>query len=133
MVNLSQGVNTFLAYHAQKNLINTLNESGIVPSKIMSLLSKESGGDYNVGCIPVDIQNYLGDKKRKLLQDGDAQGMYKYFIESQCKNPCFFYAIKVDENGCMGNCFWVDAKSRMAYQLIGQKRIDSLWWINQLI
>ncbi|KAL0005428.1 hypothetical protein SO802_012989 [Lithocarpus litseifolius] len=40
---------------AQKNLIDTLNESGIAPSKIMSVLSKEYGGDYNVGCIPVDI------------------------------------------------------------------------------
>ncbi|KAL4621485.1 hypothetical protein ACB092_06G231400 [Castanea dentata] len=93
---------------AQKNLIDTLNESGIAPSKIMSVLSKESGGDYNVGCIPVDIQNYL-----------DAQGMYKYFIESQCKNPGFVYAIEVDEYGCMGNCFWADARSRMAYQYFG--------------
>ncbi|XP_030958552.1 protein FAR1-RELATED SEQUENCE 5-like [Quercus lobata] len=61
--------------NAQRNLIDTLNETGIPPSKIMSVLSKESDGDYNVGCIPVDIQNYLGNKRRKLLQDGDAQGM----------------------------------------------------------
>ena len=67
---------------AQKNLIDSLNESGIAPSKIMSVLSKESGGDYNVGCIPVDIQKILGSKRRKLLQDGNVQGMYKYFIES---------------------------------------------------
>ena len=67
--------------NAQRNLIDTLNETGIPLSKIMSVLSKEFGGDYNVGCIPVDIQNYLGNKRRKLLQDGDAQGMYKYFIE----------------------------------------------------
>ena len=67
--------------NAQRNLIDTLNETGIPPSKIMSVLSKESGGDYNVGCILVDIQNYLGNKRRKLLQDGDAQGMYKYFIK----------------------------------------------------
>ena len=67
---------------AQKNLIDTLNESGIAPSKIVSVLSKEASGDYNVGCIPVDIQKILGSKRRKLLQDGDVQGMYKYFIES---------------------------------------------------
>ena len=74
---------------AQKNLIDTLNESGVPPRKIMSVLSKESGGDYNVGCISVDVQNYLGNKRRKLLEEGDAQRMYKYFIESQCKNPGF--------------------------------------------
>ena len=52
--------------------IDTLNQTGIPLSKIMSVLSKESDGDYNVGCIPVDIQNLLGNKRRKLLQDGDA-------------------------------------------------------------
>ena len=58
--------------NAQRNLKDTISETGISPSKIMSVLSKESSGDYNVGCIPVDIQNYLGNKRRKLLQDGDA-------------------------------------------------------------
>ena len=47
----------------QKNLIDTLNKLGIAPSKIMYVSSKESGGDYNVRCIPVDIQNYLGSKR----------------------------------------------------------------------
>ena len=89
----------------------------VIPlNKIMSVLSKESGGDYNVGCISVDIQNYLGNKRRKLLQDGDTQGTYKYFIELQCNILCFIYAVEVDENGCMGNYFWADARSRIAYQ-----------------
>lgn len=104
---------------AQKKLIDKLNESGVPPRKIMSVLSKEPGGDYNVGCIAVNVQNYVGNKRRKLLDDGDAQKMYNYFIESQCKNPGFVYAIQVDENGCMGNCFWADAKSRIAYQYFG--------------
>ena len=30
----------------------------------------------------------------------------------------FFYAIEVDEYG-WGNCFWADARSRMAYQYFG--------------
>ena len=89
--------------NAQRNLIDTLNETGIPPSKIMSVLSKKSDGDYNVGCIPVNIQNYLGNKRRKSLQNGDAQGMYKYFIKQQYKNPGFVYAVEVDENGCIGN------------------------------
>ena len=102
--------------NVQRNLIDTLNESSIPPSKIMSVLSKEFGGNYNVGCIPIDFQNYLGNKRIKLLQDRDAQGMYKYFIEHQCKNLSFVYAVEVDENGCKGNCFWADARLRIAYQ-----------------
>jgi len=104
---------------AQKNLIDTLNESGVPPRKIMSVLSKESGGDYNIGCIAKDVENYLGNRRRDLIGKGDAQRMYNYFLESQSKNPSFFFSIEVDENGCMGNCFWADARSRAAYQYFG--------------
>ncbi|OMO81532.1 hypothetical protein CCACVL1_12374 [Corchorus capsularis] len=105
--------------HAQKNLIDTLNEAGVPPRKIMSVLTKESGGDWNAGCVPIDVQNYLGSKRRKLLAQGDAQKLLHYFIQNQSKNPWFFYAIQVDENGHMGNCFWADARSRLAYRHFG--------------
>ncbi|XP_059440184.1 protein FAR1-RELATED SEQUENCE 5-like [Corylus avellana] len=104
---------------AQRSLIDTLNDSGVPPRKIMSVLSKECGGDYNIGCIGKDVENYLGNKRRVLIGKGDAQRMYNYFMESQCKNPSFFFSIEVDENGCMGNCFWADARSRAAYQYFG--------------
>jgi len=104
---------------AQKNLIDTLNESGVPPRKIMSVLSKESGGDYNVGCISKDVENYVSNKRRFRFEEGDAQKMYNYFLERQSQNPGFVYAIQVDENGCMGNCFWADARSRAAYQYFG--------------
>jgi hypothetical protein len=42
----------------KKNLINTLNESGVPPRKIMLVLSKEFADDHNVGCIAKDVQNY---------------------------------------------------------------------------
>ncbi|XP_059461898.1 protein FAR1-RELATED SEQUENCE 5-like [Corylus avellana] len=104
---------------AQKSLIDTLNKSGVPPRKIMSVLSEKSGGDYNVGCIAKDVQNYLGNRRRFLFGEGDAQKMYNYFLERQSKNPGFVYAIQVDENGYMGNCFWADARSRVAYQYFG--------------
>jgi hypothetical protein len=105
--------------HAQKNLINTLNESGVPPRKIMSMLSKESDGDYNVSCISKDVENYVSNRRRYRFEEGDAQKMYNYFLERQCQNAGFVYAIQVDENGCMGNCFWANARSRAAYQYFG--------------
>jgi hypothetical protein len=104
---------------AQKSLIDTLNESGVVPRKIISVLNKESGGDHNVGCIAKDVQNDLGIKRRFIFGERDAQKIYNYFFERQSKNPGFVYAIQVDENGCMSNCFWADARSRAAYQYFG--------------
>jgi hypothetical protein len=104
---------------AQKSLIDKLNDSGVAPRKIMSVLSKEVGGNHNVGCIAKDVQNYLSNKRRLIFGEGDAQKLYNYFLEKQIKNPSFVYAIQVDENGCMGNCFWADARSRAAYQYFG--------------
>ena len=43
---------------AQNNLINTLNKAGVPTRKIVSVLSQESGGHYNIGCTSVDVQNY---------------------------------------------------------------------------
>ncbi|XP_042988767.1 protein FAR1-RELATED SEQUENCE 5-like [Carya illinoinensis] len=85
----------------------------------MSVLSKESGGDFNVGCIGKDVENFLGNKRRKLFEEGDAQRLYAYFLDRQCKEPGFVYSMQVDENGCMGSCFWADARSRAAYQYFG--------------
>ena len=104
---------------AQKKLILNLNESGVPTRKIMSVLSKESGGDFNIGCIGKDVENFLGYKRKKLFQEGDAQRLYAYFLDKQCKEPGFVYSMQVDENGCMGSCFWADARSRSAYQYFG--------------
>ncbi|KAG7973808.1 hypothetical protein I3843_06G015600 [Carya illinoinensis] len=103
----------------QKKLILTLNESGIPTRKIMSVLSKESGGDFNTGCIGKDVENYLENKRRKLFEEGDTQKLYAYFLDRQCKEPGFVYSMQIDENGCMGSCFWVEARSRSAYQYFG--------------
>ncbi|KAG7995686.1 hypothetical protein I3843_01G122200 [Carya illinoinensis] len=103
----------------QKNLILTLNESGVPTRKIMSVLSKEAGGDFKIGCIGKDVENYLGNKRRKFFEEGDAQRLYAYFLERQCKEAGFVYSMQVDENGSMGSCFWADARSRSAYQYFG--------------
>lgn len=103
---------------AQKHLLDVLNVSGIPPTKIMSVL-RESGVDPNVGCAGKDAQNFLGIKRRKLLEDGDAQRMYNLFKKSQSENPDFFYAVQMDESSCIGNCFWADARSRLAFQYFG--------------
>ncbi|KAG6700022.1 hypothetical protein I3842_08G090500 [Carya illinoinensis] len=91
----------------QKKFILTLNESGIPTRKIMSVLSKESRGDFNIGCIGKDVENYLGNKRRKLFEEGN------------CKEPEFVYSMQIDENECMRSCFWADARSRSTYQYFG--------------
>ncbi|KAG2693338.1 hypothetical protein I3760_08G091300 [Carya illinoinensis] len=103
----------------QKKFILTLNESGIPTRKIMSVLSKESRGDFNIGCIGKDVENYLENKRRKLFEEGNVQRLYAYFVDRQCKEPEFVYSMQIDENECMRSCFWADARSRSTYQYFG--------------
>ena len=77
------------------------------------------GGESNVGCTSSDIQSYLGNERQKLLKEGDAQRMHMYFQETQAKSLGFFYAIEVDKNKCMQNCFWANTRSRLAYTYFG--------------
>ena len=69
----------------QKNLINTLNKAGVPTRKIVSVLSQESGGHYNIGCTLVDVQNYIENKRKKVFEERDAQRLYRYFKECERK------------------------------------------------
>ena len=104
---------------AQKNLIDLLNNSGIRPSKIASVLTTQAGGIENLNITGRDIQNYLSTKRQNCLEKGDAQLMLKYFQKRQSDSPGFFYAIQMDVEGHLANCFWVDARSRIAYKNFG--------------
>lgn len=52
-------------------------------------------------------------------EGGEAQGLLEYLKSMQSENPSFFYAIQVDNNNCLTNVFWADAKSRRAYECFG--------------
>ncbi|CAJ2645475.1 unnamed protein product [Trifolium pratense] len=103
----------------QKKLIDVLDDSGLGPSQIASVLYTESGGVDNVGISQQDVINYLSGKRQKQMEAGDAQLMLSYFKNCQLKNPGFFYAFQMDADGKLANCFWVDSRSRMAYKYFG--------------
>nr|CAD1819725.1 unnamed protein product [Ananas comosus var. bracteatus] len=52
-------------------------------------------------------------------EGGDAQGLLDYFKKMQAENPNFFYAIQVENNSCVTNAFWADARARTAYRYFG--------------
>ncbi|WOK94984.1 protein FAR1-RELATED SEQUENCE 5 [Canna indica] len=49
----------------------------------------------------------------------DAQSLLEYFKKTQLENPAFYYAVQIENNNCMTNVFWADAKARMAYYYFG--------------
>lgn len=60
---------------AKKNLIGLLNNSGVRPSKIASILITQVGIVENLNLIEQDIQNYLSTKRQKNLEKRDVQLM----------------------------------------------------------
>ncbi|KAK4734371.1 hypothetical protein R3W88_008632 [Solanum pinnatisectum] len=101
---------------AQKDLLDLLDNSGVRPSKIASVLINQVGGVDRLNLTGQDIQNYLQTRRQKELEKRDAQLMLQYFQRRQSENPGFFYAIQMDVNGHLANCFWVDDRSRIAYK-----------------
>ncbi|KAJ6727831.1 PROTEIN FAR1-RELATED SEQUENCE 5-LIKE [Salix koriyanagi] len=101
-----------------KSLIDTLQGAGIGPSGIMSALIKEYGGISNVGFTERDCRNYMRSSRQRTL-GGDTQHLLDYLRNKQTENSAFFYAVQGDEDQCMSNIFWADAKARANYTYFG--------------
>ncbi|XP_008800885.2 protein FAR1-RELATED SEQUENCE 6-like [Phoenix dactylifera] len=56
------------------------------------------------------------ERGRLRLGEGDAEALRLFFTLMQAKNSDFFNVIDLDEEGCVRNVFWADARSRAAYQ-----------------
>ncbi|KAG0491253.1 hypothetical protein HPP92_004651 [Vanilla planifolia] len=56
------------------------------------------------------------ERGRLKLVEGDAEALRLFFTRMQAKNPNFFTVIDLNDEGCVRNVFWADARSRAAYQ-----------------
>lgn len=69
---------------------------------------------------------------RKRTLGRDAQNILNYFKKMQAENPGFYYAIQLDDENRMTNVFWVDARSRAAYNYFGDAVVfDTMYRPNQ--
>uniref|UniRef100_A0A1D1Y705 Protein FAR1-RELATED SEQUENCE n=1 Tax=Anthurium amnicola TaxID=1678845 RepID=A0A1D1Y705_9ARAE len=88
-------------------------EKLVVQSSAMSLFGDSSGAFNN-------LKNFnRGIRVNPFGEGGEAQSLLEYLKRMQAENPAFFYAIQVDNNNCMTNVFWADAKARLAYNYFG--------------
>ncbi|KAJ0090646.1 hypothetical protein Patl1_12490 [Pistacia atlantica] len=62
--------------------------------------------DEREGLNPIDHSKHLE------LKEGDALAVYNYFCRMKLTNPNFFYLMDLDNDGCLRNVFWADARSR---------------------
>ncbi|KAL8507588.1 hypothetical protein ACS0TY_018214 [Phlomoides rotata] len=53
--------------------------AGIRPCKNVRLLKVQSSGPKNLGCLPKDCRNFIEERRRLRLGDGDAEAIRKMF------------------------------------------------------
>ncbi|XP_057971370.1 protein FAR-RED IMPAIRED RESPONSE 1-like isoform X1 [Malania oleifera] len=78
-------------------------------------MSRQAGGHKKIQNQNVGIKNQFVGGKQLALEHGDAKVMLDQFLYMQDENPNFFYAIDLNEEQCLRNVLWVDAKGRIDY------------------
>lgn len=61
----------------------------------------------------------LGRAQCLKLHKGDTQVIHDYLCRSQLADPYFLYLMDFDDEGHLRNVFWIDARSRAAYNYFG--------------
>ncbi|KAL8548964.1 hypothetical protein ACS0TY_008015 [Phlomoides rotata] len=90
--------------------------AGIRPCKNIRLLEVQSGGPKNLGCLPKDCRNFIEERRRLRLGDGDAKVIRKMFATLQMKDRYFYHLMNIDEDGRLRNFLWIHPRSKAAYE-----------------
>lgn len=126
----------FLRSHKQeldpsKSLSNSFSSPGMGLNDPINVLTD----DFNsFGKLVFTVQNsvnYIG--RGRLSTFGiDAQSLLGFFKVMQASDPAFFYAIQVDEEDRLSSVFWVDTRSRIAYNCFSDVvAFDTTYHVNQ--
>lgn len=108
----------------------SLNDSGLsISLRDFGVVSSNSFGKMH---FPVeDSVNYIG--KGRLSTFGiDARSLLQFFKVMQASDPAFFYAIQVDVEDRLSSVFWVETRSRIAYNCFSDVvAFDTSYQVNQ--
>jgi zinc finger SWIM domain-containing protein 3 len=95
-------------------LIN--DNAGVRVNNSIKSFIVEAGGYENVTYNQKDVRNFLDKERRLKCKEGDGQVLHDYFVRMQGKNSNFYHALDLDDELRVQNVFWVDARSRAAYE-----------------
>ncbi|GAB2276986.1 Protein FAR1-RELATED SEQUENCE 4 [Dionaea muscipula] len=95
------------------------NDSRTRRQKVLAVPSKQFSSCENINCLESYVRTQR-EKGRKLsLEAGDPQILLELFMNMQEEDPRFFYAVDLNEEHCLRNAFWVDAKGMDDYTKFG--------------
>ncbi|XP_063937319.1 protein FAR1-RELATED SEQUENCE 5-like [Daucus carota subsp. sativus] len=116
-----------------RQLIITLNKSGIGPSKTLNVLGELTGGLENIGFGNQDVRNVLRDIRHYVFDSSDAlEGLALLRELKRNSQGEFFYKVDVDEENRVRAMMWVDPRSVNAYKNFGDVVVfDSTYRTNR--
>ncbi|XP_061367210.1 protein FAR1-RELATED SEQUENCE 5-like isoform X2 [Gastrolobium bilobum] len=100
--------------NAARSLVEHFSDASLPTGKVATIFK----GD-ELSFDSRDCYNHLTSVRRRIYNAGDAQAVLNYCAKQQSLNPNFFYSIKCDDEDRMESFFWIDARSRKAYELFG--------------
>ncbi|CAA2995519.1 FAR1-RELATED SEQUENCE 6 [Olea europaea subsp. europaea] len=95
-----------------KRKIQTNSESDMQPVRLYRALVIDAGGYETSNLVQTKVRTSCDRPDHLNLRKGDTQAIYNYFCRMQLTNPNFFYLMDLNDEGCLRNVFWMDARSR---------------------
>ncbi|EEC72703.1 hypothetical protein OsI_06289 [Oryza sativa Indica Group] len=95
-----------------QQIVNEMRQEGITAADMQRVFRQWSRGAENVHLLKKDTQ-------RKYLQPSYAQKLLEYLKNKQTKNPSFFYAVQLNDDGRIANFFWTDCQAIVDYACFG--------------
>ncbi|KAL6888293.1 hypothetical protein ACP4OV_009319 [Aristida adscensionis] len=97
---------------SDQQIMIQMRKEGITAEDIRKFLKQCSRGAENVHLLRTDSE-------KNYLQPSYAQTLLDYLKNKQSKNPSFFYATQLDDNGRIANFFWTDGQAIVDYACFG--------------
>ncbi|KAK0585868.1 hypothetical protein LWI29_035312 [Acer saccharum] len=128
----------FLRSHKQEYDLNNSSSSSFSSSGLLGLstaplniLTEDCNSFRKMGFSVENSVNYIG--RGRLSSFGiDARALLGFFKVMQTNDPAFYYAIQVDEDDRLSSVFWVETRSRIAYNCFSDVVVfDTTYQVNQ--
>lgn len=97
-----------------KRKLQSNSDAEVRTIKLYRALVIDAGGNSSLNSNVKEIRNFSDHPNQLNLKKGDTQAIYNYLCRMQLTNPNFFYLMDLNDEGCLRNVFWIDARSRAA-------------------
>lgn len=112
-------------------LSSSFGSLGIGLTASLNVLAEDYKVFQKMELTPQNGINYIGKGCLSTFRI-DAQSLLGFFKVMQSREPAFYYTIQVDDEDRLSSVFWVDTRSRIAYNFFCDVvALDMMYQVNQ--